>query len=189
MRAAVLLPMLGALLAGCVNDRTARVREAEQTVREEHTPEKLVERGKMFARLGDHTRASQYFSAAIESGASPGEVLPLLMRTYIVSQRYRLAIELGERYLTKDPRDHHLRFLVATLYDAIEESERARLHLERVLADNPKNAEAHYVLAVLLRDRERDWVGADHHFRQYLRLSPAGPHAEEARGSLLKSVP
>ncbi len=111
------------------------------------------------------------------------------MRTYIVSQRYRLAIDVGERYLNKNPTDHHLRFLVATLYTAIEQHQRARAYLERVLAEDPKHAEAHYLLAVLLRDQSRDWVGADHHFGRYLMLNPAGPHAAEARASLLESVP
>jgi len=32
-------------------------------------------------------------------------------------------------------------------------------------------------------------VAADPHFREYLRISPRGPHAEEAQASLLKSVP
>lgn len=180
---------LGAAAPACTNNRAARVEAAEKTVREEQSPDKLVARGKMFARLGDYTRASQYFAAALDAGADEKDVLPLLLRTYVVSQRFRLAIDLGERYLAKNPRDHFLRFLVATLYSAIDQPERARQHLERVLAQNPKNAEAHYVLAVLLRDRQRDWVGADHHFRQYLMLEPAGPHAEEARGSLLKTVP
>jgi tetratricopeptide (TPR) repeat protein len=189
MRAVLVLALVGALLPACVNKRGARIQETEKTVREEQTPEKLVVRGKMFARLGDYTRASQYFTSALDAGADPHEVLPLLMRTYVVSQRFRLAIEIGERYLSKHPNDHHLRFLVATLYSAVDQPQRAREHLVRVLSQNPANAEAHYVLAVLLRDRERDWVGADHHFRQYLRIDPAGPHAEEARSSLLKSVP
>jgi tetratricopeptide (TPR) repeat protein len=189
MRSVALVAMLGATLTSCVNDKTTRIQEVEKTVREEQTPEKLVQRGKMFARRGDYTRASQYLGAALDAGADPHVVLPLLMRTYVVSQRFRLAIEIGEQYLAKNPRDHYLRFLVATLYGAIDQPERARQHLERVLAQNPANAEAHYALAVLLRDRNRDWVGADHHFRQYLRLEPSGAHAEEARSSLLKSVP
>lgn len=189
MKAVVLLAVVGGLCSGCVNNKTTRIQEVEKTVRDEQTPDKLLRRGKMFARLGDHTRASQYFTAALDAGAEPKEVLPHLMRTYVVSNRFRLAIDTGERYLAKHPNDHHLRFLVATLYSAIDQHDRARSHLERVLAENPANAEAHYVLAKLLRDQSRDWVGADHHFRQYLRLDPAGPHAEEARGALLKSVP
>ncbi len=143
----------------------------------------------MFARVGDYTRATQYFERALEGGADPGEVLPLLMRAYVESGRYRLALQLGERHLAKAPRDHRLRFLIATIYVAIDDVDRAHKHLQRVIQDNPSNAEAHYVLAVLLRDRDRDLLGADFHFREYLRLSPTGVHAEEANGALLKPVP
>jgi hypothetical protein len=57
------------------------------------------------------------------------------------------------------------------------------------LHDEPSNSNAHYALAVLLRDESADLSTADEHFREYLRLSPAGAHADEARGSLLQRVP
>jgi Flp pilus assembly protein TadD len=79
--------------------------------------------------------------------------------------------------------------LVGTLYAAIGKPEEAREHLERVVEKRPKHAEAHYALAVVLRDGENDLVGADRHFREYLKLQPDGPHADEARDSLLKDVP
>ena len=173
---------------GCGSSRVDRVKAAQQTAEKEQTPEKLVARGKLFAQMGDQTRAGQYFSAALDAGAKPAEVLPLLMRTYIATSPFRNAIAVGEQYLKKFPRDSRLRFLVATLYLAIEEPEHAREHLDHILAQDMNNADAHYVLAVLLRDHG-DYVGADQHFRQYLKLKPEGPHAEEARGSLLKSLP
>ena len=111
------------------------------------------------------------------------------MRVFIVSGRYRTALQLGEEELTKYPEKHALRFLVGTLYSAVGRADLAREHLERVLSAQPKHAGAHYALGVLLRDGENDLVGADQHFRQYLKLEPNGPHAEEARGSLLKEVP
>lgn len=175
--------------AGCSPTRGDRAREAERAVREEQTADKLVERGKLFAHVGDYTRASQYFTAALDAGARPEEVLPLLMRVYIVSGRYRLAIQLGEQQLVKQPEAHALRFLVGTLYAAIGRSDLARAHLERVVASSPNDAEAHYALAVVLRDGENDLIKADHHFREYLKLQPAGSHSEEARDSLLQQVP
>ncbi|HMR09351.1 MAG TPA: hypothetical protein PKA88_26405, partial [Polyangiaceae bacterium] len=62
-------------------------------------------------------------------------------------------------------------------------------HLVRVVRDSPNHSDAHYALAVLMRDVEQDWVQADYHFREYLKLNPAGSHAAEARDSLLKNVP
>lgn len=179
----------GVALAGCGASRGDRVREAEKTAEREQTPDKLLERGKLFARVGDYTRASQYLTSALDAGAPPEEVLPTLMRVYVVSGRFRLAIQLGEQQLTKNPEEHALRFLVGTLYVAIGQNDKAKEHLERVVASQPSHADAHYALAVLLRDGERDLVGADLHFREYLKLMPTGPHADEARGSLLQEVP
>jgi len=177
------------LVAGCGATRGDRVREAERTAKREQTPDKLLERGKLFASVGDYTRASQYLTAALDAGAPNEEVMPILMRVYVVSGRFRLAIQLGEERLTKNPDEHALRYLVGTLYVAIGQNEAAREHLERVVTAQPGHADAHYTLAVLLRDAERDLVGADAHFREYLKLQPTGPHADEARGSLLQEIP
>ena len=48
-------------------------------IREEHTPDKLVARGRAFQQLGDLVRAEEYFAAALKAGADPKDVLPLLM--------------------------------------------------------------------------------------------------------------
>jgi tetratricopeptide (TPR) repeat protein len=183
------LSLFGLSLPACVRTPAQRVADAQRSVRANEKPDKLVERGKMFAQLGDYNRASQYFSAALDNGADKKTVLPLLMHTYIASQRYRVAIEVGKNFLQKDPNDYHLRYLVGTLYAAIGDTSDARAEFEQVLVTNPDHAQAHYALAVLLRDSDNDWVKADYHFRQYLKLAPKGPHAEEARASLLKRVP
>lgn len=186
---ASVLSLAALACVACGTTRSDRVKEAERTARREQSPDKLVERGKMFASVGDYTRASQYLSAALDAGATPEHVLPALMRVYIVSGRYRLAIQTGEQYLTKKPEDVALRYLLGTLYAAVGKTDSAKEQLERVLQTQPKHAEAHYALAVLLRDAESDLVGADYHFRQYLKLEPNGTHADEARGGLLKDVP
>ena len=178
-----------ALVLACAPSRTEKVADMHRTVEKERAPEKLVERGKMFMAVGDLTRACQYFSAALDEGAEEHEVLPLLLEAHIKSSRYRDAITIGKRYLQRRPSDYKLRFLVGTLYAAIGESAQARTEFQQVLVTHPKHAQAHYALAVILRDSENDWVRADYHFRQYLKLEPEGQHAEEARASLLKTVP
>ena len=104
------------------------------------------------------------------------------------SGRYRLAVERAERYLRSHPDDDRMRFLTGTLQMALGADAQAAKHFRRVLARTPRHAPAHYALATLLRDRYADPVGADYHFREYLRLDPSGSHAAEARASLLGEV-
>lgn len=159
------------------------------TIQGEKTPDKLVARGKAFQSVGDLTRAEQYFAAALQQGGDERVVLPLLLHVCIAAKRYRVAIEYAEPYLKKHPEDWRLRLVVAALYGGIGEPALERAHLEQVLAVNPNEATAHYALAVLLRDELDDPTGADRHFREYLRIEPAGAHADEAKASLLHTVP
>jgi tetratricopeptide (TPR) repeat protein len=160
-----------------------------QTFRKEATTENLVDRGKAFAAVGDTTRAEEYLAAALDQGADAREVLPLLLQVCVQTGRYRSAIQHAENHLRKHPNDVRTRFVVGTLYGAIGETKDAKSALETVLSATPDDAKAHYALAVLARDNESDVVGADRHFREYLRIEPNGSHAEEARASLLKRMP
>src|SRR5258708_33811040 len=55
---------------------------------------------------------------------------------------------------------------------------------EAALDDSPRCAEVHYKLALLYDDKLNDPVSALHHFRRYLALSPAGPHATDVKNSI-----
>jgi tetratricopeptide (TPR) repeat protein len=55
---------------------------------------------------------------------------------------------------------------------------------EAALDDSPRCAEVHYKLALLYDDKLNDPVGALHHFRRYLALSPTGPHAPDVKNSI-----
>lgn len=158
------------------------------TYNREHTAEKLVDRGKGFAAVGDYLRAEEYLADAMAQGADPRKVMPLLLEVCIKEQRYRLAAQYARDYLVSHPNDVRVRLVLASLYAATEDSKLAKAEFERVLEARPRDAQAHYALAVLLRDAEQDPVGADAHFREYLRLDPKGPHAEEAKSSVLHHV-
>jgi len=176
-------------LSACGPPPAPRVEQDVEKVDKEREPNKLVARGKAFAQMGDLTRAEQYLTAALEEGADPNEVLPVLMRICLKSGRYRVAIEHANTELKLRPHNEALRFLLGSLYYAVGNAPAAREEFERVLATKPDHAEAHFALATIARDDEGDLLRADLHFREYLRLRPDGPHAEEARSSLLKSVP
>jgi tetratricopeptide (TPR) repeat protein len=55
---------------------------------------------------------------------------------------------------------------------------------EAALDDSPRCAEVHYKLALLYDDKLNDPVGALHHFRRYLALSPDGAHAADVKNSI-----
>lgn len=174
---------------GCVRQPGAEIKNQVETVRKEQTWQKLYERGRAFAAVGDQTRAEQYLAAALDAGGDGKKIIPVLMSVCVESKKYRVAVDYGEAYLKKQPDDAKLRHLLGTLYMALGETPNARTHFEEVLRKNPDEAETHYALAVLFRDTEHDLLKADPHFRAYVRISPGGTHAQEAKASMLKSVP
>ncbi|MBI2394347.1 MAG: tetratricopeptide repeat protein [Deltaproteobacteria bacterium] len=188
------LPRLGvamalSIVAACApKPKESRLAKDAKIVHAENAPEKLFERGKAFHAVGDLTRAEQYYAAAMQGGYPEKKVLPLLLRVCVESNRYQVAIDYAEPILRKNPGDHKLRLVIASLYSAVGQQSKARAQYERVVAEHPDDATAHFALAVLLRDEFGDAAGADKHFREYLRVAPDGPHAEEAKGSLLKDV-
>jgi tetratricopeptide (TPR) repeat protein len=167
----------------------AQVKADMAVMKQEGGAAKLLDRGKAFAAVGDTTRAEQYFAAAMSSGADERVAVPLLLTVCAQDGRYRVAIQYAEAYLKSHPSDLRVRFVLGTLYSAVNEPEAAREALGVVVDAKPEDADAHFALGVLLRDSDHDYAGADRQFREYIRLKPRGSHAEEAQASLLKGVP
>jgi len=182
-------PVVATVLAGCVTTPAAKVKADMAVMKQEGGAAKLLDRGKAFAAVGDTTRAEQYFAAAMTSGADEHVVVPLLLTVCAQDGRYRAAIQYAETYLKSHPGDLRVRFVLGTLYSAVNEPIPAREALNTVVDARPEDADAHFALGVLLRDSDHDYAGADQQFREYIRLKPRGSHAEEAQASLLKSVP
>lgn len=57
---------------------------------------------------------------------------------------------------------------------------------EKALEFNPRNASAHFELALLYEKDETDLVGAIYHFDRYLRLRPDAPNAGIVKDRLLR---
>jgi LysM repeat protein len=57
---------------------------------------------------------------------------------------------------------------------------------ESALDDSPRTADVHYRLALLYDDKMHDPLHALHHFKRYLTLAPAGPHASEVKSFMKK---
>ena len=178
-----------ALSVGCVRSSGADVGSRLAAVEQASRPEVALDKARAFARIGDFTRAEQYLRLALDGGGDERELTPLLVEACVRDHRYQDAVQHVEHYLRRHPEDSRLRFVLASLEAAIGGHERAQREYEKVLQAEPNNSDAHYALAVLLRDRIANLSAADQHFREYLRLRPGGRHAEEARAALLEVVP
>jgi tetratricopeptide (TPR) repeat protein len=185
----VLIACAATATVACAPPRKeSKVAREIKIVQAENAPDRLFDKARAFHAIGDLTRAEQYYAAAMQQGYSEDEILPLLLRVCVDSSRYQVAIDYAEPILRKRPKDHRLRLVIASLYSAIGHPNKARDHYETAVSDAPNDPTARYALAVLLRDEFHDRVAADQQFREYLRIMPDGPHAEEARDSLLKEV-
>ena len=173
----------------CQKTKGDEMQENLATFKQEQTWDKLFARGQGFAAIGDWTRAEEYFASALDAGGDPRKIVPQLLVVCIRGQKYRVAIQYGANYLRSHPEDTSTRFIVATLYIAVEEYPAAKANLDVVMKKEPENAEAHFALGVAFRDGDNDAVRADKEFREYLRLAPKGKHAKEAIGGLLREVP
>jgi tetratricopeptide (TPR) repeat protein len=142
-------------------------------------PDELYQQGERLALQGDPIRAEQYLSTAIQRGYPAGRALPLLLRVCLVSSRLGAALQYAAPYLRLHPDDYHLRYLVAAVQLGLDRPNVARSELERVLLQAPDYAEAHYLLAIVLRDHLNDTAGAAAEFAQHQRLSPGSLHGAE----------
>jgi len=146
--------------------------------------EELFRQGIGMANGGDLTRAEQYIGAAMVRGYPKERALPALIRVCVAASRLRVAIGYAEPYLDEHPTDYSLRLVVASLYLGLDEPVKARRHLEQVLAHQPEESEAHYLMALLMRDEVGDPTAAERHFARYLEIDPEGAHHEEAAHAL-----
>lgn len=181
--------LLVAAAAGCTPTPQEQAQADMKRMRSEHSADKLFDRGRAFAQVGDLTRAEEYLVAALDQGKPAAVVLPELFSVCVRAGKYRVAVQYAEQHLARHPRDVSTRFVLGSLYAALGEGAAARRALEEVVREHPREARAYYALAVLMRDTEHDPVAADRYFRRYLELDAGGLHADEARESLLKKVP
>jgi Tfp pilus assembly protein PilF len=185
-----MLLIFGLLALGCARGSApGSETPAELAADNERQTAQLIAQARAAYGRSDYTRAEQYLNLAKEGGGSETELTPLIIDVCVKDQRYRAALQYSEEHLRRHPRAYRLRFVQATLLAALGEVARAREDLEKVLSAKPQHANAHYSLAVLLRDGLGNHLEADAHFRDYLRLQPNGAHAEEAGESLLEAVP
>jgi predicted Zn-dependent protease len=184
------LLLLAALSLGAVGCGAAAAENGKATSQppENKDPVRLTEHAKQYAEAGDLVRAEQYFQAALAAGADERVVTPMLIKVCVASRHFRLASELAENMLARNPADSRLRFLAGALAVSTGAPQRARPHLERAAAELPNDAEVQFSVGAFFRDELSDKGAADKYFREYLRLDKNGAHAAEARAGLMEHV-
>lgn len=145
--------------------------------------EQMVEKAEAFANAGETIRAEQYFSAALDMGAPPHQVLPRLVSVCVRAGRFRSAVAHAAPYLRQEPENVELRYLIATLYSGLGEARRAKRELELVLARDPRHTPA-LRLAGDLAVTRGDYDAAVQLLGAYLELEPNGPEATRVREDL-----
>lgn len=168
--------------SGCAGGVTPTA-VAQAPLPSKDSAEGLVRQGEDAERRGDSVRAEQYWSLALNAGASPQKVLPALLRVCVAGSRLRAAANYAEPYLRNHPEAKELRYLVATLHVSLGQERAARLHLEKLLKEDATFSDAHYLLGILDQASE-DQESALLHFRQYLALARHGEHAPEVRSRI-----
>jgi predicted Zn-dependent protease len=148
------------------------------------TAEELFASAMSHASAGDLLRAEQYLSAAKHRGYDHASIVSWLVRVCVASSRYRSALSHSDDYLRDNPSDWPLRLVVASIHEALGNSDLAQVELERVVEARPDAPLPHYRLAMLYGRHEATRTKASDHLQEYLRLDPAGPHSAEARAVL-----
>jgi tetratricopeptide (TPR) repeat protein len=171
---------------GCAATTGDAVEAQAKVVERETTVPRLVARGDTYAGVGDMTRAEQYYATALAAGGDHAELVRKLVRVCVSDRRYRAAIVYAEDYVRTHPDDAEVRYALATLYIAVEDTDAAKDSLARVLEGSPADADAHFAMATLLAGAGQgdDAEGAARHYRRYLELAPRGRNAAEARAAL-----
>ncbi len=178
---------LGALLVGCCltlggcHHATLHQGPDLQAELSTLTAEDLLFLGVFHARSGDMLRAEQYLSAARQRGHDEAVAVYWLVRVCVAASRYQSALRHAADYLRDHPWDWSLRLVVATIHEALGDVARAQSELERIVRAEPSMPLPHYRLAMLYRSRTLDQARAKTHLEEYLKLTPAGPHAAEVR--------
>jgi Flp pilus assembly protein TadD len=138
-------------------------------------------------RLGQRTEAEEHYRDALRLRADYLPALLNLGANLHDQGRLAEAVETYRTALAAAPHDPRVRNNLAEAYRALGRKDEARREFERVLAEHPDYAPAHYGLAVLYDDDLGNRRQAAIHYRRYLALSPDAADAERVRDWLRRA--
>lgn len=146
----------------------------------------LYAAGMGFLAGSDLVRAEQYLASAMRAGFDEQACVKGLLEATLRASRLRSALTYAEPALVRRPSDTLLRQLVATIHLVLGELPEAERELRKVLARRETQAEAHYLLALVLARAGAEGQRRLPFLQRYLELAPTGVHAEEVRSALLE---
>ena len=133
------------MACGCANMRS---RPSDTVDFPRLTAEELFQVALLQARRGDLFRAEQYLIAARAQGHDDATTTYWLVRVCVSAGRYHSALRHGQERLSRNPGDWRLRFVVASIHEALGEISKAR---EQYLVLEPTGVHVAEVRAALAR--------------------------------------
>jgi tetratricopeptide (TPR) repeat protein len=182
LRTIATLALVATTVVGCASAPKSDPANQADPITERRSAEELLARGQAAANRGDVTRAEQYFALAIEKGADPQKVMPLLLRACLSNSHLRTALNHAEPYLLEHPEDRALRYLVATIHLSLGQVEAARRELGLLLLQDKDRSDAHYLLGII--ESSSNVAEARRHFEAALETSKDGEQKIELRSRL-----
>lgn len=95
---------------------------------------------------------------------------------YKEAKYYQKAIEYYQKALDIQPKNDDVRLDMATEYYNLNMQDVALKEFDKVLANQPNYATAHYYVGIILKNKG-DFSGAVRHFNRYLEVAPLGTMA------------
>ncbi|MCA9173679.1 MAG: MerR family transcriptional regulator [Planctomycetales bacterium] len=147
---------------------------------DEFCPDQLLEMAMQLEEEGRLREACELYRAALAAGGPDAEVcfqlaelLYRLGHTEAAAERYYMAIELNDDYV-------EARANLGCVLAELGELSLAAAAFQGALVHHDEYADVHFHLARVLDDLHEP-EQAEHHWREFLRLSPDSPWADEAR--------
>ncbi len=118
-----------------------------------------------------------------KAAGSPGdkELLMELAETYLYAGKPDQAVLTYEKVLAQDPGFSKARLEMATVYFYSGRYDQSVEQLKKVIESEPDNADAHYLLGIVLGAGKKDFAAGMGELEKFIALKGEGPEAEKAR--------
>lgn len=121
------------------------------------------------------------YKVRVDKDPNDVEALEAMGNANISLQRFDHATVWYERALKVDPNRHATRTNLALALRFLGKSDEAIAELKRVLAKDPKNADAVYNLGVILLEDKKDEQGAVARWEALIKAHPDDPRTPQLR--------